>query len=185
MTLLTDAASAAASDPATLERRLRAVEDKLAIFDLIACHPLGADSGDEDYVRSAWVEDGVVDLGGDKGATGRVAIAAMVSTEGHRAALAGGLAHIAGLPHIELAGDTAIVTSYLLILAPQTAGEPVTVPNHGVSHGFRVHRAGVNRWDVVRTAAGWKIARRTMRSLDGGEPARDLLRRALHPSSAA
>jgi hypothetical protein len=53
------------------------------------------------------------------------------------------------------------------------------VPNHGVSKGFRIHRVGANRWDLVRTDAGWKIKRRTLRSLDGSEPARELLRGAL------
>ena len=167
------------STDATLEARLRAVEDRLAILNLIASHPLGADTASVDHVRAAWADDGVVDLGGGKGASGNVAIAAMVAAPGHHAALAGGLAHFAGLPHIEVKGDRAIVTSYLLILAPHPAGEPVEVPNHGASAGFRVHRAGVNRWELVRAATGWKIERRTLRSLDGSEPARDLLRRGL------
>jgi len=36
-----------------------------------------------------------------------------------------------------------------------------------------------NRWELVRTASGWKIKRRTLRPLDGSEPARELLRGAL------
>ena len=165
----------------TLEQRLRAVEDRLAILNLIASHPLGADSGAAEHVQAVWADDGVVDLGNGKGATGNAAIAAMVTVPGHQAAIAGGLAHFAGLPHIQLNGDTAVVTSYLQILAPQPAGEPVEVPNHGASRGFRVHRVGVNRWELVRSPAGWKITRRTLRSLDGTEPARELLRQALKP----
>ena len=38
---------------------------------------------------------------------------------------------------------------------------------------------GANRWELVRTMAGWKIRRRTLRPLDGTEPARELLRNAL------
>jgi len=168
----------------TLEARLRAVEDRLEILNLIASHPPSADTGADQYVRSIYVDDGVIDLGGGKAANGKEAVAAIVKTPGHQAAIAGGLAHFAGLPHIVLDGDKATVTSYLQILTPHPTAEPVEVPNHGVSKGFRIHRVGANRWELVRTAAGWKIKRRTLRPLDGSEPARDLLRKALAPQAA-
>ena len=166
----------------TVEQRLHVIEDKLAILNLIASHPLGADTGAAGHVRSMWVEDGVVDLAHGKEAAGNAAIAAMVDAPGHHAAIAGGLAHFAGLPHIELNGDVAFVTSYLQILTPQSAGDPVEVPNHGASRGFRVHRVGANRWELVRTAQGWKIKRRTLRPLDGSEAARALLLQAVNPA---
>ena len=172
----------------TLEQRLRAVEDKLAILNLVASHPLGADTGAASHVQAMWAPDGVIDLANGKEAAGHVAIAAMVAAPGHQAAIAGGLAHFAGLPHIELTGDTAVVTSYLQILTPQPDGavEAVEVPNHGASRGFRVHRVGVNRWELQRDSrdgTGWKIKRRTLRPLDGSEPARALLRQALDGST--
>jgi hypothetical protein len=89
------------------------------------------------------------------------------------------LAHFCGLPRIEIDGDTATVTSYLQIITPHPTTEPHEVPNHGVSNGFRIHRVGANRWDLVRTPSGWKIKRRTLRPLDGSEPARELLRHAV------
>ena len=101
------------------------------------------------------------------------------AARGIEAAIAGGLAHFAGLPHIELDGDRAVVTSYLQILVPQTQGDPVDVPNHGSSKGFRVHRMTANRWELARTPQGWKIKRRTLRQLDGSEPARKILRQAI------
>ena len=173
-----------ATDPQSVETRLRAVEDRLEILNLIASHPPSADTGTEDYVRAIYLEDGVIDLGGGKAATGRDAVAAMVAHPGHRAAIAGGLAHFAGLPHISIDGDQAVVTSYLQIITPHPNAEPVEVPNHGTSKGFRIHRVGANRWELVRTKAGWKIKRRTLRPLDGSEPARDLLRRAITPKAA-
>ena len=48
----------------TLEQRLRLVEDKLAIYHLIASHPPAADTGNENYYRNAFAPDGTVDLGG-------------------------------------------------------------------------------------------------------------------------
>jgi len=56
------------------------------------------------------------------------------------------------------------------------------VPGHGASRGFRIHRAGCNRWDLVRTAEGWKVKRRMLRPLDGSNDARELLTGALAES---
>jgi len=162
-----------------IETRLRAIEDRLEIYNLIASHPPSADTGADYFTRSAYTADGVIDLGGGKTAEGNEAVAAMVKTPGHQAAIAGGLAHFCGLPRIEIDGDTAMVTSYLQIITPHPTAERHEVPNHGVSNGFRIHRVGANRWDLVRTPDGWKIRRRTLRPLDGSEPAREVLRHAL------
>ena len=83
------------------------------------------------------------------------------------------------MPHVVIDGDTAIVTSYLQILVPQTQGDPVDVPNHGSGKGFRVHRMTANRWELVRTSEGWKFKHRMLRQLDGTEPARKILRGAI------
>ena len=163
----------------SIEDRLRAIEDRLEIYNLIASHPPGADTGADYFSRAAYIAEGMIDLGGGKTAEGNETVAAMVKTPGHQAAIAGGLAHFAGLPLVEIDGDSATAFSYLQILTPHPSAEPHEVPNHGVSKGFRIHRVGANRWDLVRTDAGWKIKRRTLRSLDGSEPARELLRGAL------
>jgi hypothetical protein len=168
----------AASDT---EARLRAIEDRLEIYNLIASHPPSADTGADYFARHAYTADGTIDLGGGKTAQGNEGAAQMMKTPGHQAAIAGGLAHFCGLPRIDIDGDAATVTSYLQILTPHPTAEPHEVPNHGVSKGFRIHRVGANRWDLVRTADGWKIKRRTLRALDGTEPARELLRHALRP----
>jgi hypothetical protein len=104
----------------------------------------------------------------------------MLQSPAHQAAIAGGLAHFTGLPHVRIDGDTAVVISYLQILTPNKTGEPVEVPNHGASRGYHIHRVVTNRWDLIRTASGWKIARRTLRLVDGSEPSRDILRGALN-----
>lgn len=165
---------------ATLELRLRAIEDRLEIYNLIAAHPPSADTGAAKYTLSVWTEDGSFDRQ-IASANGRAAIAAGLETPGHQAAIAGGIAHFTGLPHIAITGDTAIVTSYLQILVPQQTGPEIEVPNHGSSKGFRIHRLSANRWELVRTAGGWKIARRALRVLDDSAAGRDLLRQALAP----
>jgi len=167
--------------PPSLEDRLRAVEDKLAIYHLIASHPPAADTGTDQYYRDAFASDGEVDLGGGKGATGNEAIAAIVRTPQHQAAIAGGLCHFAGLPRVELDGDTAVATSYLQIITPDRQAAARELSGHGSSTGFRIHRVGANRWELKRGKGGWKVVRRTLRPLDGTDEARALLRRAIAP----
>src|SRR5215469_5299196 len=89
----------------TLEQRVRAIEDRLAIYNLIAGHPPSADTGADYYAEAVYAEDGMFDRGADlSGAVGNKAIAAMLRSEGHQAAIAGGLAHFTGLPYIDLHG---------------------------------------------------------------------------------
>ena len=166
----------------TLEQRLRLVEDKLAIYHLIASHPPAADTGNENYYRNAFTPEGTVDLGGGKGASGNQAIGAIVARPEHRAAIAGGLCHFAGLPRVEIDGDTAVAISYLQVITPHHGAAPMDVPGHGASIGFRIHRAGANRWDLVRTNEGWKVKRRALRPLDGSKDANELLTGAMAES---
>ena len=165
--------------PATTEDRLRAVENTLAIYHVIASHPPAADTGTDSYYRDAFTTNGSVDLGGGKGATGNEAIAAIVRTPEHQAAIAGGLCHFAGLPRVELDGDTAVATSYLQIITPDRQAVPREVSGHGSTTGFRIHRVGANRWELRRGEDGWKVTRRTLRPLDGSDDARALLREAI------
>ena len=163
----------------SLEDRVRAVEDKLAIFHLIASHPPAADTGTDRYYRDAFVADGEMDLGGGKGARGNATIGALVKTPEHEAAIAGGLCHFAGLPRVEVDGDSAVAISYLQIITPDRQAAPREVPGHGSTTGFRIHRVGANRWELRRGKDGWKVVRRTLRPLDGTDDAQALLRTAI------
>ncbi len=170
------------TDNKTLEQRLRLIEDRLEIYNLIASHPPSADTGAGDYTASVWTEDGVFDRGVEFARpTGRAAIASGSSNPEHHRAIEQGIAHFAGLPYVRIAGDTAFAISYLQILVPDRVGPHFEVANHGSSRGFHVHRVSANRWDFVRTGEGWKIKRRTLRPLDGTQPAREILAGALEP----
>ena len=163
----------------SLEDRVRAVEDKLAIFHLISSHPPAADTGTDRYYRDAFAADGEMDLGGGKGARGNATIGALVKTPEHQAAIAGGLCHFAGLPRVEVDGDSAVAISYLQIITPDRQAAPREVPGHGSTTGFRIHRVGANRWELRRGKDGWKVVRRTLRALDGTDDAQALLRTAI------
>jgi len=163
-----------------LEARLRIIEDKLAIYDLLASHPPSADTGSADYTVLAYRENGVFDRGPAlDGAQGSEAIAAFIQRPEHHAAIRSGLAHFVGLPLVDLKGDTAIATSYLMITHLDHEGVPRELPNHGVSTGYRIHRAVVNRWELERRDGRWVIARRTLLPVDGSDPQLALLRQNL------
>src|SRR5919202_6115276 len=94
----------------SLEERLRAVEDRLEILNLIAGHPPSADTGADYYTEQVYTEDGVFDRGANlTGAQGNRDIAAILKSPGHQEAIRGGLAHFAALPHIVINGDEAVV----------------------------------------------------------------------------
>ncbi len=167
-------------DAASLEARLRDIEDRLEIYNLIASHPPSADTGADYYTSAVFTEDGVFDRGESlAGAVGSEAIGAITQTPAHQQAIQGGLAHFAGLPHVELDGDAAYVTSYLQLIHPDAEGAERELPNHGVSTGYRIHRVLANRWELARAPGGWKIKSRKLRPLDGTAPARDILAHAL------
>src|SRR3982074_3591930 len=91
----------------TPEDRLRAIEDRLEIYNLIASHPPSADTAADYYTRAVYAEDGVFDRDPHPGGNGNEAIAAMVRSPEHHAAISGGLAPFFGLPSIELARRSA------------------------------------------------------------------------------
>jgi len=164
----------------SLEARLRDIEDRFEIYNLIASHPPSADTGGDYYTAQVYTEDGVFDRGeGLSGAVGNTEIAAITQTPGHQEAIASGLAHFSGLPYIELDGDAAYVTSYLQILHPDGHYGERELANHGSSPGFRIHRMVANRWVLTRTPDGWKIKTRKIRPIDGSQPARDILMQAI------
>jgi len=160
----------------SLDERIREIEDRLEIYNLIASHPPSADTGSRAHVQNAWAQDGTFDRGSEFGGPLRQhATAGGVDNPEHMRAVGQGLAHFAGLPYVRIDGDSAFAISYLQILVPDRVGPEFDVPNHGKTRGFHVHRVSANRWDFVRTPDGWRIKRRRLRPLDGSKPARDIL----------
>ncbi len=162
----------------SLERRLRAVEDRLAILDLIASHPPATDSASRDHAASFWSDEGIVDMG--DGPKGYKAMMAILTSPGFKEAQGQGICHFTSLPQITLDGDKAVATSYIQILAADSKGEAFALSAHGTSKGYRVLRVSANRWDLVRTRKGWRIKSRAWRGMDN-PAARDLLRGTIEP----
>ncbi len=168
------------TDPSSsdFERRLALVEDRLAIYNLLASHPLSADGGIEHVLRGVYTTDATFYRGEElHGASGVENIVAFAKSPAHKAAIAGGLAHFNSPPLVELHGDTAYATNYIMLVFPDATGDERELPNHGVSTGFRVHRVVANRWTLVREDGRWWIKARSVSPLDGTEPAQAILAR--------
>jgi SnoaL-like domain len=153
-----------------LETRIRELEDRLAIHQLLAGYGPAVDSLNGDAVARLWTEDGRYDTGyGPTGAlvlTGAEALAGIVDHPDHLDFIARGCGHVISSPYIVLDGDRATATSYSRVFA-HDGGE------------WRIVRMSANLWRCARTADGWRVVDRINRPLDGTEPARTLLGAAL------
>ena len=114
-------------------------EDRDEILQLLYRYNHAIDSGDAEGWADTWTDDGVFDTGGPPitGRAGLVEFAAGVH----------GIRHIAANPVIDIDGDAARVMAYVVVV-----------------QGNTILVIGTTRDDVVRTPAGWRLARRVFRS---------------------
>lgn len=152
------------SDIAALEQRVRLMEDKWQILELLSAYGPAVDSGSADDAAALWIEDGTYDV--DSGMlSGHTDLKKMIKGDQHQDFIMNGSAHTLSTPHIELAGDTAVATGHTQL----------TVKVAGSEADFKVLRITANRWELVRVDGGWRIDRRIGRLLDGRADARELL----------
>lgn len=144
-----------------LERRLAALEDQMAILQLIAAYGPAVDGLDRDGVAALFAEDGSYDFGGEP-LRGRSAVADLIDLPTHRAYVEAGAAHALTLPRIEVECDQAVAINYSQVFVK-------------VGNQWRADRTSANRWELARTAEGWKVKRRLNRLLDGSPGAREVL----------
>lgn len=145
-----------------LADRLRVLEDREAIRELIACYGPLADSGQADAVAALFAEDGVYAVGGMGEAQGHAAIAALISGPVHQSLLADGCGHVLTSPAITLDGDRAVARCHSIVFRYEEGDwNPV--------------RVAANRWELARGNEGWKVVRRVNALLDGSAAARLLL----------
>jgi hypothetical protein len=141
--------------------RLQVFEDRAAIADLIARYGPLADAGDAAGVAALWIADGIYAVDGFPEARGHAAIAALIEGPVHQALMTRGCAHLLSSPSIDLDGDRATALCHSVVLAK--SGEV-----------WEAVRVAANRWELVRTAQGWRVTRRDNALLDGREAARAL-----------
>lgn len=149
---------------AALEARLQRLEDELEIQRLIAGYGPCVDAANSAGAAELWAEDGSYDVEGWR-MTSRDEIRAMVDSDGHRALVAAGCCHFLGPSVVTVDGDEAVALCESVVLRASAGAEP----------GYVVWRAAANHFHLRRTTAGWRIAARTTRLLDGNPEAHTLL----------
>ncbi|MEW6645244.1 MAG: nuclear transport factor 2 family protein [Pseudomonadota bacterium] len=146
---------------ASLESRIRSLEDQVAIYQLLARYAPSVDSRSKASTAALWTADGSYDYGGAPLA-GAIAVGGLVDQEPHVGYVAKGSAHAIGMPLVQIDGDRAVATGYSQLYVKQ-------------EDGWKVERASANRWELVRTTNGWRVHQRINRMLDGSAEGRELL----------
>jgi hypothetical protein len=134
------------SESPDLEARIQAIEDRLAIQDVIIRYAMGVDDQDDDVVASCFTDDAEASFAGLPAGPGGPAIAAFLASAmgTPRAASTHRFTNVA----VTLDGDEADVRSSAVVYGVR--GEPAQLRLRGIRYRDR----------FVRTAAGWRIARR-------------------------
>jgi SnoaL-like domain len=165
------------TDNQQLIKRIRAVEDRLEILNLLAGSAFSSDVASESYWTKMFTENAIFDRG-TKQDKGRDEILKIINAPEQKEAIKAGMTHLAMLPHIKLNGDSAVATGYLLIVMPDSAASHVKLAGKGISPGFSIYQVTVNRYTLVRTANGWKVTQRLVRPLSSAD-SREIIREAI------
>ena len=144
-----------------MEERLLALEDRACITELLASYGPLADAGNGAGIGELWDSAGTYTF--DSTTLERSQVGALVELDSHRELMRAGCAHFLSSPTIRIEADTATAVNHSVVL----------VHRDGV---WAAERVSANRWELVRTGTGWKVANRTNRLLNGAEEARALLR---------
>lgn len=140
----------------SLEARVQALEDELAIARTIVAYGFAVDSGDGAATAELFTEAAVFDVDGDFVMQGRAAIEAMVLDDGGHQRLLPDCAHTIGPAVVRVEGDRATAVGYSRIYL-RHEGE------------VTLFRLGCNRWELERSTDGWQISRRITRALGSAE----------------
>lgn len=150
---------------ATLEAKVKLLEDREKILTLMATYGPAMDTCTENVITAMWTEEGVYDTDGHR-FVGNRDVGSLTRVPEHRAVVAGGAAHVIGMPCLRIEGDSAEATGYSVVYL-----------NKGDHH--EVMRASANHWQFTRTARGWRVVNRINRRLNGSEESLAVLKTAL------
>jgi hypothetical protein len=159
------------------EARLRAIEDRLDILNLLAGSALSSDVASEGYWQAMFADDAVMDRGANRGEESREQIMEIVRGSSQAAAIESGMAHAMAMPHIRIDGDRAVATGYLQVLVLDSNSPEVRLPGKDVRKALVTYHLTVNRWELARTA-GWRVTRRVIRPI-ATDDARQMLRNGI------
>jgi ketosteroid isomerase-like protein len=162
-----------AEDLSAINRRLQALEDQIAIYQVVCGYGYAVDGCNTEAVASLYAEDGVYAVADMAPFVGRERIAAITQDSGHHGLVNGGCAHMSSLPHIIIDGDRAVATCHTMVLRN---GE----------ESFYVFRLSASRLQLSRKPeGGWQIDHRQNYLLDGDKGGPALLARLQEGPKAA
>lgn len=148
----------------TFEQRLQAVEDRLAIYNLISAYGPAVDACSIANNAALWTDDCLYEVGGIADYAGQAGLAEMIEGPFHQNVTRNGSGHVLSLPYVEIDGDRAVGTNYAKLFAHQDGA-------------FTLKRLVVSRWEFRREGGEWKISKRTNMLLDGSPEGKALLAR--------
>jgi ketosteroid isomerase-like protein len=147
----------------TIEERLQALEDHEAIRQVLAGYGYSVDGLNYESVADFYAEDGRYLVDDKLDFSGRDRVAAITRDAGHRALVAGGVAHVALPPYIVVEGDEAAATCHTMI------------PRKG-EDGYYIWRLSASRLELAREADGqWRIVKRQTWAQDGNTKGPEML----------
>ena len=139
----------------SIEDRLLAVEDHIAICQVVAGYGYAVDGLNGEAVGSFYAEDGVYAVGDVGRYDGREAVAGITASPPHIARVGRGCAHVSTSPYVVIEGDKAVATCHTLVMGHNEAG-------------FYVDRLSASRIQLSRKPQGvWQIDHRQNYLLDG------------------
>ncbi|MCB1465169.1 MAG: nuclear transport factor 2 family protein [Nitratireductor sp.] len=150
---------------AGLEARIRRLEDKLDIYELIAGYGPAVDTRSANATAAIWAQSGRYDFGGEP-LEGAEAVGGLVDLDEHVDLVERGCAHVMAMPMVFVDGDRAVATGYSRVYLHE-------------GDGWKVKRTSANRWELVRTEQGWKVENRINRLMDGSPDGLALLGRGI------
>jgi len=147
----------------TIEERLQRLEDHEAIRQVLAGYGYSVDGLNYDSVADFYAENGRYLVDDTLDFQGRDRVASITKDAGHRALVAGGVAHVALPPYIVVEGDEAAATCHTMI------------PRKG-EDGYYIWRLSASRLELVREADGqWRIVKRQTWAQDGNTKGPEML----------
>lgn len=154
-------------DATRINRRLQALEDRLAIYQLVCGYGYAVDGCNAAAVGSLYSENGVYAVGDAGAFEGRERIAGITAAPGHLGRVAAGCAHISTLPYVVIDGDRASATCHTLVVMNGKGG-------------FYIDRLSASRLELSRRPdGGWQIDHRQNHLLTGESAGPELLARLM------
>jgi hypothetical protein len=151
---------------AKLEKRVAALEDQAAIYQLLAAYGPAVDSGSSTEAVKIWADDGIYDLH-TQVMKGHQDIIDELEGKWHQGLIATGSAHVVSMPHVRVLGDDAVATCHSRLYRREPDGT------------YKVLSCSAQHWELTKISGRWRVQRRVSRRLDGSDESHQTLAKGI------